>query len=127
MGAGVGVAVLGPCLQGCRKQQDAPHLNVDFTLDLTQSGNQALTANGGYLVTQGVIVARTLDGNYIAVAAACTHQGVTVQYQASSHRFHCNGHGANFSESGVVQNGPATTDLQRMNTSLEGQALRVWS
>ncbi|MCB9170324.1 MAG: Rieske 2Fe-2S domain-containing protein [Flavobacteriales bacterium] len=127
VGAGVGLAALAPCLQGCRKQQDAPLLSVDFTLDLSQSTNQALTTNGGYLVTQRVIVARTLDGNYIAVAASCTHQGVTVQYQASSYRFHCNGHGANFNESGGVINGPATTALQQMYTSLDGQMLRVWS
>ncbi len=127
MGMGAGMAVLGTCLQGCKKQQASPPVTVDLTLDLSQPSNSALNSNGGYLVMQGVIVARTLAGSYIAVASACTHQGVTVQYAASAHQFHCPGHGANFSETGTVQNGPATTDLQQMHTSLTGQSLHVYS
>lgn len=89
VGLGAGSMLLLTCLGGCKKDKTTPKLNVDFTLDLGQPANATLNNNGGYLVTNKVIVARTLAGAYIAVAAACTHQGSTVAYQASSHRFHC--------------------------------------
>lgn len=127
IGISSGAAVLAGCLQGCAKQQDTPTLNVDFTLDLTQSANSALNTNGGYLVTHSVIVARTLAGNFIAVAAACTHEGQTVQYVANAHQFHCPRHGANFNDSGTVVNGPASSNLQQMTTTLTGTNLRVKS
>jgi cytochrome b6-f complex iron-sulfur subunit len=128
VGIGAGAVVLVNCLQGCKKESAAPALlTVGFTLDLSQPAYSALNTNGGYLITQKVIVARTLTGSYIAVAAACTHQGTNVQYQASSHRFHCPNHGADFSESGSVQSGPATHDLQQMHTSLTNTLLHVTS
>jgi len=128
VGIGVGALVLAECLQGCKKESAAPaQLTVDFTLDLSQPAYSALNSNGGYVVTQKVIVARTLSGDFIAVAAACTHQGTSVQYQASSHRFHCPNHGADFSESGSVQSGPASHDMQQMHTSLNNTLLHVTS
>lgn len=129
MGAGAGALALAGCLGGCKKEEDDPPplLTVDFTLDLTQPANSALNTNGGFLRTQGVIVARTLGGSYIAVAAACTHQGTAVDYNANAHQFHCPNHGSNFTEAGAVVNGPAGRALQQMNTSLDGDNLRVWS
>lgn len=129
VGAGAGALALATCIGGCKKEEDdgpAP-LNVDFTLDLTQAANSALNNNGGFLRTQGVIVARTLAGSYLAVASACTHQGTAVDYNANTNQFHCPNHGSNFTGSGAVVNGPATRPLQQMNTSLDGNNLRVWS
>lgn len=128
IGVGAGAMVIGSCLQSCKKETAAPaFLTVDFTLDLSLPAYSTLNTNGGYLITQKVIVARTLTGGYIAVAAACTHQGTNVQYQASSHRFHCPNHGADFGESGSVQSGPASHDLQQMHTSLNNTLLHVTS
>ncbi len=128
IGATAGGTLLLACLEGCKKEStSAPKLARDFTLDLTAPANSTLTHNGGYLVTQGVIVARTNAGQYIAVAAACTHQGATIQYQAGSNSFRCPAHGAGFSASGAVTAGPAGTDLQQFNTALNGSSLRVFS
>jgi cytochrome b6-f complex iron-sulfur subunit len=129
MGAATGGALLVSCFDGCKKDDSssAAHQNVDFTLDLTASSSAALKTNGGFLVTQGVIVARTLSGTYIAVASACTHQSVTIGYQSSSNQFRCPSHGSVFSATGAVVNGPAATALQQFNTALSGNNLRVFS
>ena len=124
----VGIGATGDfvasCLSACKKENNN---TIDFTLDLSSSANSALSANGGYVVSQGVIVAKTSAGDYIAVSAACTHEGVNVQFQSSSNRFHCPAHGANFTTTGTVQNGPANSPLTKYNTSLSGNILRVYS
>lgn len=127
MGATAGGVLFASCFSACKKSSDTGTKPLSFTLDLNDSANAALKTNGGYLVSNGVIVAKTLSGNYIAVAAACTHQGTTVQYDSSGNRFHCPNHGSNFTTTGAVINGPATTALQQYNTELTGSSLRVFS
>ena len=98
--------------------------NVDFTLDVS-TGN--LSQNGGYLVKNGVIVARTLTGSFLAVSATCTHQGSTVQYVGQKNDFFCPSHGATYNATGQVTGGPATRSLAQYNTTLTGNSLRVFS
>ncbi len=118
---------------GCSKGSDASSStvtgpsNVNFTLDLTASANANLLTNGGYIISNKVIVARTLAGAYIAVQQSCTHESYTLIYQASNHRFYCNNHGSAFTEAGVVQNSPATKNLTTYNTLLTGTSLKVYS
>jgi cytochrome b6-f complex iron-sulfur subunit len=130
---GVGAAAfLAPiCLggiAGCGKSSknsnpSAPS-NVDFTLDVSSG---ALASNGGYLVSQGILVARTNSGTFIAVSAACTHEGTSVTYNAANNNFVCPNHGAKFSSSGMVTLGPASTNLKSYNTSLTNSTLRIYS
>ncbi|MBI1803424.1 MAG: Rieske 2Fe-2S domain-containing protein [Ignavibacteriae bacterium] len=129
LGIGTAAIVCGTCMDGC-KQEDAvvnAPTNVDFTLDLSDPANSSLQSNGGYLYKNGVIVARTGSGAYIAVSMACTHQGTTVQYDLSNNRFHCPLHGSNFATDGTVINGPASSPLKKYNTTLSGTSLRVFS
>ncbi len=127
MGAAAFVCFAG--LEGCQVNDpvSAAPTNVDFTLDLTGSANNALKSNGGYVYKDGIIVAKTLGGAYVAVYSVCTHAGSTVAYEASSNRFHCPAHGSNFSTTGSVINGPANQPLHQYNTSLTGNLLRVYS
>lgn len=124
-------ALLAPvCLGGlasCGKSDSgspsAP-TNVDFTIDVSSG---ALATNGGFLVVNNIIVARTNSGTFLAVSAACTHEGTNVNYVASSNKFVCPNHGAQFSSTGAVTLGPATRNLTSYNTSLNGTSLRVYS
>ena len=132
LGLTVGGGVAISCLGGCAKESGVDQggstgggSNVDFTLDINAAENAVLNNNGGFLVKNGVIVARTTGGVYIAVAAACTHEGTIIQYQASNSRFSCPNHGSTFSESGGVLNGPASTALRQYKTELSGTNLRV--
>lgn len=118
---------------GCSKSNDTSvsgvsgPSNVDFTLDLSVSANVALLTNGGYLTSNGVIVARTTSGTYIAVQQSCTHESYPLVYQSANHRFYCNNHGSYFNEAGVVQVSPATKSLTTYTTVLTGSSLRVHS
>ena len=100
---------------------------VDFTLDLSATSNAALLNNGGYLLSNGLIVARTISGTYIAVQQSCTHESYPLTYQPSSQRLYCNNHGATFNEKGAVTNGPANRALTVYNTQVSGTSLRVYS
>jgi cytochrome b6-f complex iron-sulfur subunit len=98
--------------------------NVDFTLDVSSG---TLASNGGFLVSQGILVARTNAGAFLAVSAACTHEGTTVNYNAANNNFVCPNHGAKFSSTGMVTLGPAATNLKTYNTSLTNSTLRIYS
>ncbi|MEL1241296.1 QcrA and Rieske domain-containing protein [Flavobacterium flavipallidum] len=97
---------------------------VDFTLDISSG---ALATDKGYLVKNGIIIARENSTTFLAVSAACTHEGTTVNYVGSSNTFHCPNHGSNFSSTGTRIDGPASTNLKQYNVSLTGNTLRVYS
>ena len=98
---------------------------MNFTLDLTQGGNAALNTNGGYVYSNGVIVARTLAGQLIAVSQACTHQGVSVVYDGQQGQFVCNAHGSRFSNTGGVVAGPANSPLRQYNVAVNGNIITI--
>ena len=119
----IALAILPACISALHACSKSP-TNVDFTVD-TSTGT--LAVNGGYLVKDGIIVARTNSGTFLAVAAACTHEGTNVEYNASSNNFTCPNHGAQFSSSGSVTRGPASSSLTQYKTTLTGTSLRVYS
>ncbi|WP_231489811.1 ubiquinol-cytochrome c reductase iron-sulfur subunit [Pedobacter sp. Leaf170] len=118
---------------GCKKSDTSSSTGttgptgVNFSLDLSLAANAALLNNGGSLVSNGVIVAKTKMGSYIAVQQSCTHESYTLSYQSANSRFYCPNHGATFSENGAVTNGPATRALTVYNTQLIGTTLKIYS
>lgn len=97
---------------------------VDFNVDVSSG---TLATNGGFMVTNGIVIARTLAGVFIAVSATCTHEGTNVNYNESGNNFICPNHNSEFSSIGVVTKGPATSNLKQYKTSLSGNTLRVYS
>ena len=129
VGIGAAALLVPACLgglSGCSSTPTVPAAptNVDFTLDVSTG---ALATKGGYLATQGLVVAYTNAGTYIAVSAACTHEGTTVQFIGSSNNFRCPNHRSTFSTAGQVTLGPAARALATYNTTLNGTSLRVFS
>ena len=135
VGVGSASIATAACFGACKKDSPTPSTSTTpvtptppnttlFTLDLSDSANSALNASGGYVYKSGIIVAKTVFGNYIAVSQACTHQGIAVRYQASSSKFYCTSHGSNFNES---CNGPAAVSLTKYTTSLSGNILSIKS
>ena len=124
LGLSAGGVILESCIGGCKKSSTtAP--SVNFTLDLTQSANAALTAPGGYLYSNNVVVAQTMSGSFIAVSESCTHEGATVQYVSSRNSFQCPRHGAKFSNTGSVTQGPATSNLKQYTVTKNGNILTI--
>jgi cytochrome b6-f complex iron-sulfur subunit len=130
VGFGAAAVLIPACIGGiatsCSKDDNGSNAptNVDFTLDISTG---TLAYNGGHLVHGGVLVARTMSGTFIAVSAGCTHQGTTVNYSSTGNNFICPNHGAVFNSSGVVTQGPASSNLAQYNTTLNGNSLRVFS
>ncbi len=117
------------CFGGCQPLNNGPTApaNVNFTLDLTSSANSSLKNSGGYVYNNGVIVARTVNGAYVAVSQYCTHAGGTVVYDSRINDFYCPVHGSVFGTDGSVVSGPAPSPLVVYHTSLSGTSLRVYS
>jgi cytochrome b6-f complex iron-sulfur subunit len=57
----------------------------------------------------GVAAVRTGTSSFIALGMSCTHEGTKVNIQGQI--FDCPNHGARFTSSGAVSNGPATRAL----------------
>lgn len=130
VGFGAAAVLIPSCIGGlvtsCEKEGSptAAPTNVDFTLDVSSG---PLTINGGFLKQNGIIVARTLTGSFIAVSLSCTHQGTSVNYNPNGNNFVCPNHGARFSSTGVVTQGPASSNLAQYKTTLTGNSLRIFS
>ncbi len=126
MGVGAGATFLLSCLGSCSNPTGIPAApSADFTLDLTSSANSALLTKGGFVYNSGVVVAYTSKGTYVALSQTCTHQGATVQYDLNSDTFFCPAHGSDFSDTGSLNNGPASVGLKSYTVTKNGNSLHV--
>jgi cytochrome b6-f complex iron-sulfur subunit len=95
-----------------------------ITIDLSAKNNEALLNNGGYIVTQDVVIARTDTGNYVAVTLICSHEGnKAITYQTSE--FLCTVHGARYDNSGKGLNVNGTKGLKVYPTMVSGNILTI--
>ena len=115
-------------MEACTKHQQLPSTPMDFTIDLTSPEYSKLQTQGNFVfVTKeiDILIAYTINGEYIALAARCTHQGSLLAYYPSDKIF-CSRHGALFATDGTVLQGPANAPLRKFSTSLNGNSLRVY-
>lgn len=70
----------------------------------------------------GSILVHLPNGNFVAYNKACTHQGVTVYYDAMTQRLMCPAHGSIFDPANGANpvHGPATTPLQTVPIRVNG-------
>ncbi|MFN4144191.1 MAG: ubiquinol-cytochrome c reductase iron-sulfur subunit [Runella sp.] len=127
VGVSVGAIVLQHCLSGCGKNND-PVPKTDVTVNINSGTFTPLRNPGGFVYTDGIIIARTLQGAFIAVSQACTHEGTRVNFNSTNSTFVCPSHGSIFTERGEVQRGPATRPLTVFRTSFDSSTgdLRVF-
>lgn len=125
VGISVGAIVLQQCLSGCSTGTKTDPTPVDetptgdFTINVNDPNYTALRTAGGYIRYKGIIIAHTMQGAYIAVSQACTHEGTAVNYVSSNSTFLCPNHGSVFTERGAVQTGPATKPLTVYKTTFD--------
>lgn len=95
-----------------------------ITIDLGAKSNEALLKNGGYIVTQDVVIARTDTGTFVAVTLICSHEGnKAITYQTSE--FLCTVHGARFDNNGKGLNSNGAKGLKVYPIMVSGNTLTV--
>jgi cytochrome b6-f complex iron-sulfur subunit len=122
------VAACAVCMGACSKSSSGgggAAASANFTVDLGTS----LTSVGSSLVQSGVIVVRIAAGNvptsFTAVQVNCTHEGTSINYNASQGLFVCPNHGSTFTTAGAVTLGPATASLKKYNITISGNTMTV--
>lgn len=128
IGGAAAVAVTFSCLGGCSKSDiptDADLTSgLPFTIDLTASTSSPLMTNGGYIIKNNTVVAKDLEGNYVAATNLCSHEQLRkVIFQDGE--YYCTEHGARFNLSGTGLNSDGSGGLTIFQTSLEGDILTV--
>ncbi|MER3376240.1 MAG: Rieske 2Fe-2S domain-containing protein [Allomuricauda sp.] len=136
LGAGAAFALIFPCAQGCSKDEVDGNIveeptGVDFTIDLTSQEAQALASNGGFILKNLVVIAKNLEGEYIAASQVCSHESYDqVRFvNQNGGIFYCDVHGSRFEQDGTplnqVDSNPAKP-IKVYNTELDGTILRVF-
>ena len=74
IGVGAAFALTATCLGGCKTESVSP---VDFTIDLNDSAYSALKTNGGFVIKNDAVIARTTTGGYAAATVIWSRLGST--------------------------------------------------
>jgi len=98
------------------------------TLTIAVDAASPLAAVGGaatVTVSTGTyLVARTAQSSFTTVTAVCTHEGCAVTGFANS-RYVCPCHGSEFSTSGAVVQGPASSSLRQFPTTFDNNVVTI--
>lgn len=96
---------------------------------LTVNLSTDLLLVGDFVSQSGIIVVRTAAGNEVssfsAFSSVCPHAGATVTFIKNTNTFNCSAHQSNFSISGDVTSGPATSGLVKKMIVVSGSTLTV--
>ncbi len=136
LGAGAAFALTFPCLHGCSEDAVVGDIveeptGVDFTIDLNSDEAQPLATNGGFILINLVVVARNLEGEFVAASQVCSHQSYDQVRFVSQEGgiFYCDVHGSRFAQDGAplnqVDSNPARP-ITVYNVELEGSILRIF-
>ena len=136
LGAGAAFALAFPCLQGCSKDEANGNIveeptGVDFTVDLNAAEAANLANNGGFILKNLVVIAKNLEGEFIAASQVCSHESYDqVRFvNQSGGIFYCDVHGSRFDQDGTplnqVDSSPAKA-IKVYNTELNGSILRIY-
>ncbi|MFD2585895.1 ubiquinol-cytochrome c reductase iron-sulfur subunit [Croceitalea marina] len=141
LGAGAAFALTFPCLNGCSSDSEdletfPEPTGVDFTVDLTDANSAPLANNGGFILAKSnpadrltdIVVARNLEGNFVAASQICSHQQTDAVRFISEDGgiFRCSTHGSRFSQTGTPLNSVTNNPLKVFQTELNGDILRVF-
>lgn len=136
LGAGAAFALTFPCVHGCSKDDVTGTIveeptGVDFTIDLTSAEANNLSTNGGFILQNLVVIAKNLQGEFVAASQVCSHESYDqVRFvNQDGGIFYCDVHGSRFDQDGTplnqVDSNPAKA-IKVYNTELDGTTLRVF-
>lgn len=111
-------------LDSCQNESNVAPLSGDITIDLNDAANSALKTNGGYVIKNGVVIARVNATTYIAATLTCSHEGKT-QITFRNNEWYCTAHGARFDQTGNGLNTEGKKGLKIYPTVLLNSTLTV--
>lgn len=124
---GAAFALTVPCISSCSKDQAPPPRDLDFDVNLQDPEYANLLNNGGFVVIDGVVIARSLSGEYIAATVKCSHD-MYDQIEYQNGEWFCTKHGARFTEEGVGLNAFGNNDLFVYNVDvIDANTIRVYN
>jgi nitrite reductase/ring-hydroxylating ferredoxin subunit len=134
LGIGAATALTFGCLHGYSMENYTENTTlsndklVDFSVDLTDPSNASLQTNGGFVIANDIVVARTKSGEFVAATVICSHKNnKKVRYIAKENEWQCSVHGARFGLDGQGLNKKGFRGLQTYNTELvDENTLRVF-
>ena len=120
-----GAALFALCtLDSCQNESNVAPLTGDITVDLADASNAQLKTNGGYVIKNGVVIARVNATTYIAATLTCSHEGKT-QITFRNNEWYCTAHGARFDQTGKGLNTEGKKGLKMYQTTLLNSTLTV--
>jgi len=133
LGIGTLAVCMGCNMVSCSKSgspgpsngNNTPPAGTTVNIDL----NSTIKNVGDQTVNNGIIIVRLATGNtassFTAIQVACTHEGNSINYNNSQGIFICPVHGSEFSKTGSLLQGPATSSLKQYTVSVTGTTLTV--
>ncbi|MCF8409216.1 MAG: Rieske 2Fe-2S domain-containing protein [Crocinitomicaceae bacterium] len=129
----LGGAALTTILSSCSlsKTISGNIIESDIVVDLKEFEIQkkGSTTFRKYLIIQNdqlkfpISVYRLSETEYSALYLQCTHQGA--ELQVFGEKLHCPAHGSEFSNRGVVEQGPAENNLRSFPVRIESRNLKI--
>ncbi len=116
----------GQSLTACSSKSDTtvtPLPAGGVTVDLTAAANAPLLTQGGYIVTNDIVVANSSKG-YVAVTVICSHNQYK-QVQLSNDQFLCTQHGALYDLNGKGLNQLGIAGLKTYTVTKSGNILTI--
>lgn len=126
MKMGFGGAALMAALASCSTDSVSPSIS-SFTIDLSSSTYATLKTVGGYVKTNGVIIARIASGDtssaFAAISRTCPHEKKDkIVYESTTGRFRCTDHNWVFKTDG---SGVGNASITAYTVALSGTTLTI--
>lgn len=128
LGVGAAFVLTTPCIIGCTKDNpgEPDVLDVDFMVDLNEF--DSLRSPGSFIITNNIVVANNIDGQYIAATIKCSHEGLNqIKYDKFADNWECTAHGARYAQDGEGLNANGAGGLTTYNVTQDGDMLRIFS
>jgi cytochrome b6-f complex iron-sulfur subunit len=130
VGFAAGTILMSACIGACTKDTTVTPVaagTVLATLNLTDAANAALKTKGKYVVKNDVVIARDVNGNYLAVTLVCSHEGKKqITFDGTANEWHCTAHDARFnSTTGKGLNGNGSKGITVYKVAVVGDVLTV--
>lgn len=129
LGIGAAFVLTSTCLGGCLRESRVVD-EVDLILDLNDPANSDLLVPGGFIVSEGVVVAQTIQGEYVAATLTCSHEQLNqITFDAGNNKWFCTAHSAEFSIDGQGLNANGSKGLAVFTVELDvsNNTLKVFS